>query len=373
MKFIINFYGEQSEIESVNDFDYFFSIISSTLNLDVLQSDLNIFYLGKDNKQISILDNSTFTFIIKEIIFDNKHFDNKLNIPIIYVTLKDSNNQNPPLFDSHLSLKSFKSNDPNDLAVNLENINGNFNHNNNFNAQEILPKKEEEIINNNFDNKNMKNFCLENIPISESINSYGIQERNKEEHFKYNILKDLSSKISENLTNIYQNPVENIGVLVKNNSQDAEKKLEILELENNLRERLNNECLSEQSLLNKEEKNDNKFNIKELSENEKEHRRNIIAEDLMQIDLKEKIFEKISSLSPNELYLEHFKLIKNNTEEELKKNPQEVQEKLPYNYNGNEIEAEKENPKDEIISEFEKENQEKSLNPILKVTDNEIA
>jgi len=117
MKFIVNFYTEEFEIDSTNDFNMFFAIVTSKLNIEVDSSDdLELHYMNSKDEKTIIKDCDSFNTAFKYFI-NRKNFKGDQNIPVIYITLanKISENRNQ---ESHISIKSNDFNENNNQGWN---------------------------------------------------------------------------------------------------------------------------------------------------------------------------------------------------------------------------------------------------------------
>jgi len=114
MKFTINFYSEEFEIESTNDFHMFFAIVTSKLNIEISNfEDLEFYYFNERNQKFIIQDTDSFNkaFIFFINFKRSKSQKHKPQNPVIYTTI--SQNMENKIMESHLSLKTLDLNSAN--------------------------------------------------------------------------------------------------------------------------------------------------------------------------------------------------------------------------------------------------------------------
>ncbi len=369
MKFIIDFYSEQIEIDSTNDYGVFLACIVSELNLDLNNTEiLEISYKDQDDKVFFINDDKSFSKAF--IYFINiKNRKGKKKYPIIYISLSNNINNNE-IVESHLSLKSLEFSSDNNFNIkenkrNEDNIeNGDINkgvkelneflgikdkdltnsikiEDTNLNQINIL-KYESNVINkndeNNSDGINSKNnFNINTFDIVNIINPY---EKNL--NMRDNIEKEFIFKDDEHKNNISEkNCINNnmtieFGLLEKSIVSQETNKISnpnkyvnttgdssVTILKNDeIEDIIEKEKIVKESLLIKEYKQCNESNkyISSISEKEKEKRRNYIENTLMmkypQIDDSEMI-ERLKIVQHDKLDFVNENINNKNQENEL--------------------------------------------------------
>lgn len=339
MKFTVNFYSEEFEIDSTNDFNMFFALVSSKLNIEINSlEDLVFYYQKNDNHKIIIKDCESFNSAFKYFI-NRKNLKGPYRIPVIYITLASKNINNSidnKNLESHLSLKSIDFNNCDQNKVDyLININ----------------KSDENKINNLYaDIKELDEFlqlnnnnCIQSINIEENIDrinsgtskmkierenhSYEINI-NKLENEKLDFSKEiilLENSIKEKNETVQFNLLENsITSDQTNKISDPNKHLEtneestITNLKNNKIENiLDQERLTTENLMlhsNGEFYEGQKY-ISRLTEEEKEIRRNLVEKTLnteKPEENKEKLLEAMEGIQPNKLFLSYIQNRTNN-------------------------------------------------------------
>lgn len=107
MKFTINFYSEEFEIESLNDFNILFALVTSKLSLeDCNQKDLEFYYFDKQKNKKIISDCFTLNQAFKYFLATRNQRGFKFT-PKIFVQLANKEDSNS-LLQSNLSFKSLK-------------------------------------------------------------------------------------------------------------------------------------------------------------------------------------------------------------------------------------------------------------------------
>jgi hypothetical protein len=215
MKFIVNFYTEEFEVDSTNDFNMFFALVSSQLSIDTNSSeDLSFHYLNNKNEKIVIKDCESFNTAFKYFI--NKKNNKAHSTPVIFVTLANYSlfnlNENKNL-ESHLSLKSL---DFNNLNKNnskqgsklIENNANNQSQEKKFveNVHADIKELDEFLRLNNNNNDNV----VQSINIEENINRVNSDANKINRERNLNISDDLNDNFTEEFILLQKSSKEKI-------------------------------------------------------------------------------------------------------------------------------------------------------------------
>lgn len=193
MKFIINFYSEEFELESSNDFNMFFVLVTSQLNLEVYnQKDLEFYYLDQTNNKKIISDCFSLNQAFKYTINLRQQYFSRHMILKIYVEL--ANQEDNKLMKSHLSLKSLKINQSN---ANNSQLFDNY----------LVNNPPQNSINNSIYNSINKNFNNNLIPLNCVQNKLNDSQ----------ILNEKNTELNPNLSN---NQATNGSILPNNINQE---------------------------------------------------------------------------------------------------------------------------------------------------------
>jgi len=342
MKFTINFYSEEFEIESTNDFHMFFAIVTSKLNIEISNfEDLEFYYFNERNQKFIIQDTDSFNkaFIFFINFKRSKSQKHKPQNPVIYTTI--SQNMENKIMESHLSLKSLDLNSanfqnrveiqfpekqenkdiqagikelnefldlkdqPSNESIDLEkNLNIKSNHQNPNNFQNNIRDNSLSEFNMNNNENGLKYKMSGNLDFNEKEELILLEKsselRNSDERSKNNNKFNLLEKsINSDQNDRISNPNNHINTI--EDSVITENKIE------NILER---ERITMQKLLieNNGEIVEGAKYISSLSEIDREKRRNLI-ESTLNVDKPEDNFEKIvkklDKFQPHDLYVEY--------------------------------------------------------------------
>lgn len=333
MKFIVNFYTEELEVDSTNDFNMFFALVSSQLNIETNSSeDLAFYYLNNKNEKIIIKDCESFNTAFKYFI--NKKNYKAPSTPVIFVTLAINTlinfNENKNL-ESHLSLKSLDFNNLNknnsnqgcNMIENKKNNNINKSQENFFidNVHADIKELDEFLrLNNNNDVKsinieeninrinsdiNQMNSEIDhyeekrNLNISDDLNRNFSEEKSIKENIENNKFKLLEKSVVSDQTGKISDPNKHINTI----EDSTITNLKINKLENILDQE---RCTMENLMMNQNgEFYEGHRYISGLPAREKERRRNLIEKSHNNINPdvhKEKLLGSLDRIHPKNLF-----------------------------------------------------------------------
>lgn len=388
MKFIINFYTEEYEIDSTNDFNTFFALITSKLNIEVNKTeDLEFYYLKNKDEKAMIKDCESFNTAFRYFI-NRKNIKGKQDPPVIYMTLADnniSNNNENKNQESHISLhssdfNSFNNNQFNDQKSDL--INNKLNQENRYDPKMKADMRElDEFL-------RLDKNVAHSINIEENINRINsdadkIQSNkdHQDEKEKYNIFEDDKTNLNEELILLEKlskekNETYRFNLLEKSINSDETGKISdpnnhintmeestITNLKNNnkIENILDQERFTMENIMihqNRELFEGQKY-ISSLSATEKEKRRELIEKNLNEKnpnENKEKVISALEVIEPSNLYRAYFEK-RANKDSNKDKELAFIDCSQPNNYEiPNSIDLEKEvNPSNIVIEELTKE------------------